>query len=484
MKTISFHNGTSWSRGHNIRDERYTNKQEHIDKALSEQNIIIRDVPIRQAYSEIFGQAVKEYNAKQKRTDRCIDDYYNKIKQDKRKYPVYECIVQIGDRSDTGIFAELEKQALIKFSEEWDKRNPNLRLIGAYIHADEPNGTVHAHIDYIPVAECTRGMRLQNSLDRALQQQGFKTKNIHQTAQIAWQDSEREALCVICKELNIDAQRNQGIGEGREYLSPKEYKLAKAKQQEQIETDLQPLKAKLDEYLELKINADSFLVEEKKLPFVKKVAVSIDDIKLLKDQAYAYRANRFEVDTLRERKKALDEKELEISTLKNRVEERRQEVEKNNDKVLKMYSRQKSLNQILETTEEKLKKEEEKNGNLINENASLKESNVNKAKTIQQLTEANRKAYESLTSICQALNMLRHDKNKGYMANLTPQQARLVDGVINYGAYLTKKNGYPELSKSLKDKMGIIEGIRLEMKKVLQQQQEKIRNNSIGRMSR
>lgn len=484
MKTISFHNGTSWSRGHNIRDERYTNKQEHIDKALSEQNIIIRDVPIRQAYSEIFGQAVKEYNAKQKRTDRCIDDYYNKIKQDKRKYPVYECIVQIGDRSDTGIFAELEKQALIKFSEEWDKRNPNLRLIGAYIHADEPNGTVHAHIDYIPVAECTRGMRLQNSLDRALQQQGFKTKNIHQTAQIAWQDSEREALCVICKELNIDAQRNQGIGEGREYLSPKEYKLAKAKQQEQIETDLQPLKAKLDEYLELKTNADSFLVEEKKLPFVKKVAVSIDDIKLLKDQAYAYRANRFEVDTLRECKKALDEKELEISTLKNRVEERRQEVEKNNDKVLKMYSRQKSLNQILETTEEKLKKEEEKNGNLINENASLKESNVNKAKTIQQLTEANRKAYESLTSICQALNMLRHDKNKGYMANLTPQQARLVDGVINYGAYLTKKNGYPELSKSLKDKMGIIEGIRLEMKKVLQQQQEKIRNNSIGRMSR
>jgi hypothetical protein len=484
MKTISFHNGTSWSRGHNIRDERYTDKQEHIDKSLSEQNIIVRDVPIRQAYSEIFGQAVKEYNAKQKRTDRCIDNYYNKIKQDKRKYPVYECIVQIGDKSDTGIFAELEKQALIKFSEEWDKRNPNLRLIGAYIHADEPNGTVHAHIDYIPVAECTRGMRLQNSLDRALQQQGFETKNIHQTAQIAWQDSEREALCVICKELNIDAQRNQGIGEGREYLSPKEYKLAKAKQQEQIETDLQPLKAELDEYLELKTNADSFLVEEKKLPFVKKVAVSIDDIKLLKDQAYAYRANRFEVDTLRERKKALDEKELELSTLKNRVEERRQEVEKNNDKVLKMYSRQKSLNQILETTEEKLKKEEEKNGNLINENASLKESNVNKAKTIQQLTEANRKAYESLTSICQALNMLRHDKNKGYMANLTPQQARLVDGVINYGAYLTKKNGYPELSKSLKDKMGIIEGIRLEMKKVLQQQQEKIRNNSIGRMSR
>lgn len=240
-KTISFHNGTSWSRGHNVRDERYTNKQEHIDKALSEQNVIIRDLPVRQAYAEIFGSAVEEYNSKQKRSDRRITNYYDKIKQDKRKHTVYECIVQIGDRSDTGNSAELEKQALHRFAEEWDKRNPNLSLIGAYIHCDEPDGTVHLHLDYIPVAECTRGMRLQNSLDRALQQQGFKSENIHQTAQIAWQDSEREALCSICRELNIDVQRNQGIGKGRNYLTPQEYRRAKEEQQEQIQEALQPL---------------------------------------------------------------------------------------------------------------------------------------------------------------------------------------------------------------------------------------------------
>lgn len=240
-KTISFHNGTSWSRGHNVRDERYTNKQEHIDKALSEQNVIIRDLPVRQAYVEIFGRAVEEYNSKQKRSDRRITNYYDKIKQDKRKHTVYECIVQIGDRSDTGNSAELEKQALHRFAEEWDKRNPNLCLIGAYIHCDEPDGTVHLHLDYIPVAECARGMRLQNSLDRALQQQGFKSENIHQTAQIAWQDSEREALCSICRELNIDVQRNQGIGKGRNYLTPQEYRRAKEEQQEQIQEELQPL---------------------------------------------------------------------------------------------------------------------------------------------------------------------------------------------------------------------------------------------------
>ena len=42
-KTISFHNGTVWSRGHNIRDKRYVSNQEHIDPTLSNQNIILCD---------------------------------------------------------------------------------------------------------------------------------------------------------------------------------------------------------------------------------------------------------------------------------------------------------------------------------------------------------------------------------------------------------------------------------------------------------
>jgi len=38
-KTISFHNGSAWNRGHNIRDERYTSKQYHIDPTLTANNI-------------------------------------------------------------------------------------------------------------------------------------------------------------------------------------------------------------------------------------------------------------------------------------------------------------------------------------------------------------------------------------------------------------------------------------------------------------
>lgn len=250
-KTISFHNGSSWSRGHNLRDKRFIKEQAHIDTSLSKNNVILMDELVRKAYDRIFGEAVAEYNSKQKRSDRRIDNYYNKIKNDKKKHIVYECIVQIGDKDDTGNNAELEKEALKRFVEDWKRRNPNLKLIGAYIHADEPDGTVHLHIDYIPVAECSRGMKLQNSLDKALQQQGFKTENIHKTAQIAWQDSERRALIDICKELGIDVHKNpQGITKGREHLSKAEYQQLKDTAKKQMEWELLPYQAVIDDFLQ------------------------------------------------------------------------------------------------------------------------------------------------------------------------------------------------------------------------------------------
>lgn len=391
-KTISFHNGTVWSRGHNIRDERYVGKQEHIDKTLTEQNVTIRDVPVRQAYTEIFGKAVEEYNAKQKRSDRRIMDYYDKIKHDKRKHPVYECIVQIGDRFDTGHIAKLEKQALQRFAEEWDKRNPNLRLIGAYIHCDESDGTVHMHVDYIPVAECTRGMKLQNSLDRALQQQGFLSTNIHQTAQIAWQDSEREALCIICRDLGIDVQRNQGIGQGRKSLTPQEYKRAKEKQKTQIENELKPLMDELDKYRILDVSTRFFDIEKKKVPFSKKVTVSVEDIEQLEEQAKAYRVNRQEVYTLRVRKAALDERERQLDEREqqldekgkylnerlDQLEENQRVLQKNRHIVEQMYERQKRVNQLLDQSECKV-------SSLSAENVSLTDRVAEMNRTIERL---------------------------------------------------------------------------------------------------
>lgn len=457
-KTISFHNGTVWSRGHNIRDERYVGKQEHIDKTLTEQNVTIRDVPVRQAYAEIFGKAVEEYNAKQKRSDRRIMDYYDKIKHDKRKHPVYECIVQIGDRFDTGHIAKLEKQALQRFAEEWDKRNPNLRLIGAYIHCDESDGTVHMHVDYIPVAECTRGMKLQNSLDRALQQQGFLSTNIHQTAQIAWQDSEREALCIICRDLGIDVQRNQGIGQGRKSLTPQEYKRAKEKQKTQIENELKPLMDELDKYRILDVSTRFFDIEKKKVPFSKKVTVSVEDIEQLEEQAKAYRVNRQEVYTLRVRKAALDERERQLDEREQQLGECSQQLRESQEAlqdsqciIQQMDDRQDEVNRVLEQLKCRV-------SFLTTENDSLTAQIADKDKTVDEFQErlrtalqTVREACESVSSIVKAVSMLKYDRENGYGIELTEKQGRLIDAIVKYGSRWMDKTD---------EKIGISQGIQ------------------------
>jgi len=218
-KSITFHNGTSYSREHNRRNEKYTDSQEHIDKNRKNENITFVDMDIKKAYEEIFGESFKEYNSKIRKDRRC-NSYYEKIKNSGQKNLAYECIVQIGDIKDTGYSSEREQQVLRRFFEEWEQRNPNLKIFGAYLHNDE--GTSHLHIDYIPVAKFDKGMKLQNSLNKALKQQGCNGINANHTEQMEWQNKEREALAKICSEMNIEVRTIKT--KSREHMNTPEYK--------------------------------------------------------------------------------------------------------------------------------------------------------------------------------------------------------------------------------------------------------------------
>lgn len=488
-KTISFHNGSAWSRGHNIRDERYTNKQEHIDPTLTVNNVTLRDVPVRQAYDEIFGSAVAEYNEKQKRADRRIDSYYDKIKADKKKKPVYEVIVQIGGKSDTGNSAVAERQALERFAQEWEQRNPNLRLIGAYIHADEPDGTVHAHLDYIPVAKCSRGMSIQNSLDRALQQQGFQSENIHKTAQIAWQDREREALCAICRELNIDVQRNQGIGQGRKYLSPQEYRRAAQEQEDMIQRQLKPLQNELEGYQRLSTSVKGSALEKKKIPFTKRVSVSERELERVEEQARAYIVNRDEIDNVRENQEKNQAQERWLASLSKsldnqskRLDEREELLDEKKKEVNRMYERQRTLNEKLEEAENEVQEWQEAYSRLSSDFqnaqalADMKELELEeyKEKAEKELEEVKKKAqeelakaqqeiegaYTSLANVTKAIAMLRYDKSGTYKTQLSPEQERLISAIRRYSHYWIKRNGFDDLAENVKSRAEISKGIK------------------------
>lgn len=81
-----------------------------------------------------------EYNAKQKRKDRQINSYYEKISRSKQEKLFYEVIVQIGNKDDTGVgssAAEVATWVLKDYVKMFQHRNPQLYVVGAYIHLDE-----------------------------------------------------------------------------------------------------------------------------------------------------------------------------------------------------------------------------------------------------------------------------------------------------------------------------------------------------------
>ena len=75
----------------------------NVDKNRSADNVEFCQEDIKQVYHKLFDEARERYNAKQKRKDRQIKSYYDKISRSKQEKLFYEVIVQIGNRDDTGV---------------------------------------------------------------------------------------------------------------------------------------------------------------------------------------------------------------------------------------------------------------------------------------------------------------------------------------------------------------------------------------------
>ena len=183
---------------------------DNIDVSKSSENITLVDKDIKQAYQEIFGEALEKYNAKQKRADRKIEDYCDHIKKSKNGEKLfYEDVVQWGSKEDfqKPEMRERAKEALVQYVKGFEERNPNLKLIGAYIHMDE--ASPHLHLDYIPVAQgYTRGLETRNSLDKAMKQMGYQPEKESRknNATKLWKENERSVFGEICRNMGLEVE--------------------------------------------------------------------------------------------------------------------------------------------------------------------------------------------------------------------------------------------------------------------------------------
>lgn len=153
---------------HNTREFSASN----VDKSRTQDNVILKNVDVKQAYQRLFDVALEKYNAKQKRNDRKIKNYYEHIAHSRQEKPFYELIIQIGDKDNSSYLNETSVEILKEFVEKCQDRYSNVEFFGAYIHLDE--STPHLHLDYIPIAtNQKRGLETRNSHNLAMQQMGF-----------------------------------------------------------------------------------------------------------------------------------------------------------------------------------------------------------------------------------------------------------------------------------------------------------------------
>ncbi|MFK4323305.1 ElaB/YqjD/DUF883 family membrane-anchored ribosome-binding protein [Bacillus sp. RC145] len=216
LGSISFNQSHQSSLSHNNRENIHGNPG--IDPARLHENIYFLQKDIRSVYKDVFQEAVDKYNEKQKRNDRKIDDYYDKIHKDDKTHEQRELVVAIGEGKDDSKYREAKKEALKQYAEAFQERNPNLAVYNMVLHDDEANP--HLHINYVPNFESSRGLTRRVGMDKALQQQGVQGKGTELIAN--WRQLETAYIESLAKEQIPNFER-ANVG-SHKYMKVRQYK--------------------------------------------------------------------------------------------------------------------------------------------------------------------------------------------------------------------------------------------------------------------
>lgn len=229
----------------------------NMDKERSRYNVEFCHLDIKKVYHELFDKALERYNVKQKRSDRKIDNYYEKIRQSKQEKLFHEVILQIGNKDDTNAKSEegqLAKEILIEFMEDFQKRNPNLYMFSAHLHMDEE--TPHVHIDFVPfIRNSKRGLDTRVSLKGALSEQGFKGGTRSATEWNQWIESEKQELSKVAERYGV---RWKQLGTHNKHLSVLDFeKQERAKEVATLEKAVSRNKAELSHIIYQQVLAEN-----------------------------------------------------------------------------------------------------------------------------------------------------------------------------------------------------------------------------------
>lgn len=402
LKKINNHNHRNFKKSYN----------EDLDLTRSKDNIILvgsKDIAkdIEKLYKNEFDEAVYNYNQKQKRADRKIINYLDKVSEDNKKNVAVEMILQLGDKEDwQNVNLEDKKKMEQVFKKGLEiLESKGLRVGNAVIHLDE--ASPHCHIVAVPVAKGFKtGMEKQVSAKAVLEKKKLyelrkelDTKLIDEYNKVYDKElvkreekgiidkhldpSEYKEVKPILDELIKVADKNIVLEEIKENLRDKEKEIKEVKERkeklvadvEAKEKEVEELKAILKEKDKIKdeyYQNDSYIFDLKNKVDEQKKEIEAKE-KSLKDLEKENKNIQDEINREWDIRNSIRDKELKISELKLEYAEKTTEFEKAEKKVkeqddflleykMKINNFSKDKEELEEKTRlaEKEKEEEEK----------------------------------------------------------------------------------------------------------------------------
>ncbi len=325
---------------HNLRD--YDNQRELI-RTIYGTNDIVNDV--KQVYLDEFEKARLEYNKKQTREDRKIEDYFKKV-CDSQNDIACEIIIELGDMDFWNDKDERYRFKMVDVYNEQIKDLikivPDFKIANATIHFDEVSP--HMHIVGVPVSyDCKRGMK----------KQVVKSKLFTKTTLKQIQDKMRNA-CIksFNKFYDMDFKlkekqkgRNQDINVNdmdnyrkiKKQLEQKEQKLDKANRQTKIlDNESTNINEILDNLKPTLMNKNNMVISSEDVQKLKSYTNDVKDttktIRSVNDLNMAikdFEHSTFEISQEnRSLKYQLELKDDEISNLKNEINRKESIIDK------------------------------------------------------------------------------------------------------------------------------------------------------------
>ncbi len=344
----------------------------NVDRSRIADNVIYKKENIRQVYHTLFDEALEEYNSRQKRNDRRIPDYYEKIRQSKQEKLFYEIIVQIGNRDDMGTdyreLAEMSKEILSEYMEGFQERNPNLYVFNAVLHMDE--ATPHLHIDYVPfITDSKRGLRVRNSMKGALSAQGFTGEGKQNTEWAKWAESEKQVLAGIMERYEIKWNR---LDTHEEHLTVLDFKKKMRKR------EVRELDELIDEQRECLETQEAWMDEGRR-----EIAAQKEEMKqnatMIEEQNKRQCEQSARLDEIRDE---ISRKEQDYEDISDQITDKKEMLEYVTDELEGLKAERSWTQSVCEMYEEQSRKEqerlaemEEEKSALINERDRLMEEN-------------------------------------------------------------------------------------------------------------